>query len=651
MSFLTQNLDALPRDIRNENSRVKSTLEAYQAKQEKMPSDERIFVYETRASDLTILYEDRIPLHSMEGAQAEAKRLVEDQAVYNKYAINVILGMGVGYVAQAMVAAIRAKNSRARIVIFEPQLDVLHFTLTNVNLTKTLSYEHMHLFTDAEQLWHYVETNMVPGDGVSFCITDGTLQAFSTTLGPVIERLTTHAENAVRNVNVLKIRSKLWTQEFLANLPDLPSCYNADQLNNVFEGKTALLCGAGPSLNDILPHVHAIRDKVVICAVSGAVKALDRHGLVADFVFGMDYVGPSRQMAGMEDPIKHSHIITGPSAEHFMFDTPAKSRWLATLKYNDQYASITDEMFGGITRQYNTGGTVAFYMLLVAIHMGLKDVILAGQDLALRGNQVYATGETTEIRGKLLVSQELHNRCVTMCHVKGWNGEELMTQDDYKHFKSHYDTIRDKIRAVHPAFNIYNVSVGGALIDNMENLPIEELIAKVGLAKQDDFKVDDVINAAIGREKALPDFTERPQRLYEKTVALIKHSEETMVAAEDAQEKLRQLSMLKSCSWEKASSRYSDSFNTFSELLEGNTFLRDTLYHEQLTIYQSYNDFAETEQNHRDNFKVDGQYLKLMIHMLGDRMLPVLKRSQARLKETHVCEDIDEMAVTFDVEF
>ena len=268
-------------------------------------------------------------------------------------------------------------------------------------------------------------------------------------------------------------------------------------------------------------------------------------------------------------------------------------------------------------------------------------MILAGQDLALRGMQVYATGEEVELNGKYLVSKELNNRATELHYVEDWHGNQIMTQEDYRHFKYHFDTIRSKIRVVFPDFNVYNCSVGGAKIDDMENLPIEELLPRLNLQERID--VDAIVEAGIQVSQEQSSTNTKAERLYEAMKALKKHTKETIEEAKTAIQKLETLKILKSNSWTEASERYSDAFNRFSETLEAEPLLNDTFYHEQLVIYQAYNDFAETEEEHRNNFSVDAQYLKTMVQLLQEAILPPVEAAIVKLEDSYDLIKDDEL--------
>ena len=71
--------------------------------------------------------------------------------------------------------------------------------------------------------------------------------------------------------------------------------------------------------------------------------------------------------------------------------------------------------------------------------------------------------------------------------------------------------------------------------------------------------------------------------------------------------------------------------------------MNDTFYHEQLVIYQAYNDFAETEEEHRNNFTVDAQYLKTMVKLLQEAILPPVEAEIVKLETTYELIKDDEL--------
>ena len=128
-TFLESNLNALFKDVKGYNANSAKHIRNHAEK----ASAENIHIYETNVKDLTILYEDKYPIHSMNGAVAEAEALVKDQVCYGKHSMNIVFGLGLGYVLKPLVTALNTKNSQAKVIIYEKNLNLLYFTLSNIN--------------------------------------------------------------------------------------------------------------------------------------------------------------------------------------------------------------------------------------------------------------------------------------------------------------------------------------------------------------------------------------------------------------------------------------------------------------------------------------------------------------------------------------
>jgi glutamate-1-semialdehyde aminotransferase len=152
----------------------------------------------------------------------------------------------------------------------------------------------------------------------------------------------------------------------------------------------------------------------------------------------------------------------------------------------------------------------------------------------------------------------------------------------------------------------------------MENLPIETLLPRLDL--KEDVDIDGLIERLRTEEAVKHSVEIRAKRLYQSIQHLLNETEEIVSKMNEAMRHLKQLKLLKANSWADASKAYSKTFNEFSELLEENGFMRDTFYHEQLTIYQHYNEDATTEEEHRSNFKVDELYITAMLVQQRNRI-------------------------------
>jgi len=172
-------------------------------------------------------------------------------------------------------------------------------------------------------------------------------------------------------------RTSLGTQAFmicqLENLAE--NRHSSSSLKDTFQGKTAVLLGGGPSLDEIIPWLKANKDRVVILAVSRICRRLLECGITPHMVFSVD-------------PQQVSFDI---SKELFHF-------WRDTLFVNAYHVSPPmlaqwrgRNLFSGPRFPWETqlnvdtlplvGPTVTNAALASAVEMGFTQVLLAGVDL------------------------------------------------------------------------------------------------------------------------------------------------------------------------------------------------------------------------------------------------------------------------------
>ncbi len=96
-----------------------------------------------------------------------------------------------------------------------------------------------------------------------------------------------------RNRITLIALGSLQVRNLLANIPVLA---RAGDLASVTTSKPAIIAGAGPSLDDLLPALRAVRKKVVLVAVDTALPRLAAESLQPDVVVSLD-----AQLANLRD--------------------------------------------------------------------------------------------------------------------------------------------------------------------------------------------------------------------------------------------------------------------------------------------------------------------------------------------------------------
>lgn len=271
-----------------------------------------------------------------------------------------------------------------------------------------------------------------------------------------------------------KIKDYTWQIEFqlgsqafvkrqVENIAD-----NKDQaicLKESFDGKTAVLLGGGPSLDELIPWVKENRHNVTVVAVSRICRRLLQAELQPDIVVSIDphpvSFDVSKEMLEFDEKtlLIHSFHVTplllaqwhGP-AVYFGERLPWKS------KTNGENLP-------------NQGPTVTNTALAMSIHLGFKRIILGGVDLCYdRAGNTHASGSNESNAGPLL-----GNVGVQVETNGGWMA-------DTRHsFSTAVDIMGTQAeRALENNCTIINPAEGAAKIPNVEHI----LLANIQVAQE-----------------------------------------------------------------------------------------------------------------------------------------------------------------------
>ncbi|WP_084318594.1 motility associated factor glycosyltransferase family protein [Deferrisoma camini] len=155
----------------------------------------------------------------------------------------------------------------------------------------------------------------------------------------------------------------------LGNLADheLP----LDRLDGLFEGETAVILGAGPSLDELLPWVQENRPRFTLFAVSRIAKRLGDEGILPDIVATIDPKPASYDIS--------KEMLVYPEDRVLIYETHAYPRLISQWRGRKFFAG--PRLPWEPRKDLNYGPTVAHLALWAAIRMGFRRIYLAGVDL------------------------------------------------------------------------------------------------------------------------------------------------------------------------------------------------------------------------------------------------------------------------------
>ena len=210
----------------------------------------------------------------------------------------------------------------------------------------------------------------------------------------------------------------------ISNYRRLEGTFAANKWQGAFRGIPAVICGAGPSLEKLIPTLKKSGDKALIFGCGSGITALSHHGVRPHFAMAVD---PNLEEY---ERLKASTYFEGP----FLF---------APRLHKDVFAT-TSGPFGFL--KTDTGGLIenwleercsfddapigpdlgpeAFSVTTLAVSyayaLGCSPIILAGVDLAYTGGRRYAAGveavpaQAIEPRAleKVLIRKDLNGKPV-----------------------------------------------------------------------------------------------------------------------------------------------------------------------------------------------------------------------------------------------
>jgi hypothetical protein len=284
-------------------------------------------------------------------------------------------------------------------------------------------------------------------------------------------------------------------ENFIQTIPHLNGAFYANGLKNAFQGIPVIICGAGPSLQQAIPLLRELEDRVLIIAGGSAIAALTSQGIEPHFGVAID---PNleeyrrfRNSFQFEGPLLISTRIfpkifqtcNGPFGYLRCGVGGATELWM------EEEMGLTDPLLcEGLSDE---SLSVLSICLAFAVGIGSPTILLSGVDLAYTEGKRYATGvsdETTELDA-IEEKKSVADRIVYKKDKRGRSVQTairwVMEAASIAHFAKKHSSIR-----------WINTTEGGLPIQNVPFQPLQEAAAQY-LTQQTDLR------GKIAREIAL----------------------------------------------------------------------------------------------------------------------------------------------------
>jgi hypothetical protein len=402
-------------------------------------------------------------LHSPRDPAAEAERQVGRWLQENRVTAStlvIVIGLAGGWHVNALREHL---PEGAEILVVDPFPDLVAAVLREADLTgsdrvpvRVISApEAKTLFTKLQAaLEQRVRIE------VAFFTHPAVLRAFPEVCTPFCRRVASRVRLDLMLRSTVASKSGDWLDNALGNLPLLLESTPLNALRDCFAGRTAAVVAAGPSLNETIPVLGRIRDRVVIVAVGTALKPLLAAGIEPHIVVLVDGSPLLRhQFEGVEAP--RTSLLVPPQ-----IDPAIVSRFAGRLVTAATAALPMFELWmediGAPTDRLQCGGTVTLTALDAALYLGCQDVLVFGLDLA------YAESGATHASHSMYDDRSITGE--RFLRVPGNYGRTVLTTT---HFALYTELLGAYVTGLRPeqAARIRSINPGGVAIDGLTCIP------------------------------------------------------------------------------------------------------------------------------------------------------------------------------------
>ena len=418
-------------------------------------------------------------LHSAYNPQKEAETTIQNTD-FSESETCVFLGTGLGYTCIECAK----KHPEKTLIVFEP--DPYHFFSSLIFTDWTDVFKCKNLI---------LAISCTPEQGITLI---NQYEILKTNFFHV-KAQTNHAEKYFealetlikRNINKEKINiatlekfGKLWVKNTCKNLKKSFFSQGITQYKNNAKNIPFLILAAGPSLQDILPHLKEIKNKAIIVCVDTALRFCIKYNVEPDFIVLTDpQYWAYKHIDGIKSP---SSILITESAVY-----PSVFRFLCKKIICCKSNFPLEHYFDSFRSEKGTlvaGGSVASTAWNFAQYAGASEIYVAGLDLAFVNKQTHIKGSTfeqaTHTTSKRIATAETSNMPILFsgnaCYEKNYKQENVLTDQRMKMFAWWFESRLEQF----PHVKTYTFSPNGLYIPGIEFITIDKLLSKPEITKE-----------------------------------------------------------------------------------------------------------------------------------------------------------------------
>ena len=374
----------------------------------------------------------------------------------------VIYGLGLGYILDEVYT-----RYNSRIVVYEPDLQVLRFVMENVDLSHILSDPRVYISNVCEECCSKIAEHYLSHDKIDILYLKNYGLIKPKELILLSNMLFNTCKSKVSDINTIKIISKAWSKNIINNINNYKKIRPLYTLDNSVTCGTALVLAAGPSLLDNINQIKANRNKFTIFAISKTLTTLQENGIIPDFAIFSDAINHADLNSLNNDFISNTKIIADIKSDSII----SSKKWKDVFFYFANNTDFINKLANkDLLKTYPAVGTSTINALMCASQLGFKKIAVCGFDLAFKDNIAYCDNTSLILKEN---KAQINNYNIDTTLVKSITGDMIRTRVDYANF---IPQCENNLRLISADTEIYNITDFGAYIRGMTYTVFQRII-------------------------------------------------------------------------------------------------------------------------------------------------------------------------------
>ncbi|PWW08348.1 hypothetical protein DFQ01_10169 [Paenibacillus cellulosilyticus] len=330
-----------------------------------------------------------VQLHSGFDPAHEADRWVELLAGKVEHKSKILMyGIGFGY----LVRHYAAKYPEHRLYLYEPDEQIFLHALYAIDMASLIEGLNIGALvvgmgTDRqEELLERFSHEQGEPEVVALPVYKKLFQAHHDAFVQDAWTTCTHYANFLFNHNKYGIT---WTRNGMYNINSVLTTPSIQGLQDRYKGMTAVVVGAGPSLEQDIESLRKLKAHALIIAAGSTIQSLLHFGIEPHLIVAVD--GTEANYNVFKDlPIDHIPMLYAPIIEHRIIEGRAGR----SIHVHVEGDTVLQYLMGITTEDtvFRSSHSVTGTAIQAAIYMGCKEIVFTGQDLSYPSDNMYAPG-------------------------------------------------------------------------------------------------------------------------------------------------------------------------------------------------------------------------------------------------------------------